>query len=153
MALWKPVAPMLKKDFSFPSIWEIQLCQEQSSPGSLELTSSDGVLMFMDKVWVPDAKNLRLRFCIVGHGGIAGHLCFEGTMRRFSGCFLWESFEENIKSFCGSCLHCRVNEKPFIPRPLGEAVHGTASNQILHYDFIFRTGSSLATSRLNTFWP
>jgi len=63
---------------------------------------TDGVLMVMDKVWVPDANNLGLRICIVGHCGIAGHLCLEGTKRRFSKYFLWESFQEDIKYFCGS---------------------------------------------------
>ena len=97
------------------------------------MTSSNGV----DKVWVPDANNLRLRICIVGDCGIAGHLSFEGTKRRISEYFLWESFEEDIKSFCGSCLPCRVNDKPFIPRPLGEAVHGIALDQVLHCDCLY----------------
>jgi hypothetical protein len=50
MALRELIAPLLERDFSWLSIFEIQLFQEESSPGSLELTSSDGVLMFMDKV-------------------------------------------------------------------------------------------------------
>jgi hypothetical protein len=78
MALRAPIAPLVESDFSWPSIFEIQLCQEQSSPGTLETTSFDGVLMFIDKVWVPDANNLRLRICIVGKGGIADDLSFEG---------------------------------------------------------------------------
>jgi len=73
---------LLQRDFSLASIIEMQQLQEQSSTGSLEITSSDGVLMFMDKVWVPDANNLRLQICIVGHCGTAGHLYFEGTQRR-----------------------------------------------------------------------
>ena len=50
MALRAPIGPLLEKDFSWTSILEIQQCQEQSSPDSLEVTSSDGILMFMDKV-------------------------------------------------------------------------------------------------------
>jgi len=73
---------LLQRDFSLASIIEMQQLQEQSSTGSLEITSSDGVLMFMDKVWVPDANNLRLQICIVEHCGTAGHLYFEGTQRR-----------------------------------------------------------------------
>ena len=137
MAPRMPIRPLLVKNFSWASIFEIQQCQKQSSPASLEMTISDGVLMFMDKMWVPDANNLRFRICIMGHCGIAGHLSFEGTKRRISQYFLWESFEEKIKSFCGSCLHCRVNNKPLIPRPLGEAVHETAPNQVLHNDCLY----------------
>ena len=91
----------------------------------------------MDKVWVPDANNFRLRICIAGHCGIAGGLSFEGTERRISEYFLRELFEEDIKSFCCNRLHFRVNDKPFIPRPLGEAVHGTRTNQVLHYDSLY----------------
>jgi len=56
----------------------------------------------MDKVWVPDANNLRIQICNVGHCGIAGHLSFEGTKQRISEYCLWESFEEDIKSVSGS---------------------------------------------------
>ena len=87
-ALRPPTAPLMERAFSWRSILEIQVCREQPPPGNLELTSSDGVLMFMDKVWVPDANNLSLRICSVGHGGIAGHPSFEGTKRRISEFFL-----------------------------------------------------------------
>ena len=90
LPLRAPIAPLLERDFSWPSILEIHLWQEESSPASLELTSPDGVLMFMEKVWVPDANNLRIGICIVGHWGIAGHLSFEGKKRRISECLLWE---------------------------------------------------------------
>ena len=69
---------------TWPSIFEIHQCQEQSSHCSLGMTRCDGVLMFMDKVWVPDANNFRLGVCIVGHFGVTAHLSFEGTTRRIS---------------------------------------------------------------------
>jgi hypothetical protein len=53
MALRAHIDPLLERNFSWPSILEIQLGQEQSCTGSLEMTSSDGVLMFMNKVCVP----------------------------------------------------------------------------------------------------
>ena len=84
----------------------------------------------------PDANNLRLRNCIVGHCGIGGHLSFERIKRRISQYFLSESFEEEVNSLCGSSLHCRVNDQPFTPRTLGEAVHASVPNQVLHYDFL-----------------
>ena len=133
--LW-PFAPLLDKDFSWLSILETKQCREQSSPGSLEMTICDGFLMFIDRVWIPDANNLHLRISIVGHCGIGGHLCLEGTRRRTSEYFFVESFEEDFKSFCGSNLDCRVSDKPFIPRPLGEDIYGTAPNQVVHYDFL-----------------
>jgi hypothetical protein len=94
----------------------------------------------------PRANNLHLRICIVGHCGIAGHLSFEGTKRTIWDYSLWESLEEDIKSFCVRCLHCSVNDNPLIPRPLGEALHGTAPNQVLHYDCLY-IKKSLKTSK------
>jgi len=131
MALRASITPLLEKDFSWPSIFEMQQCQEQSSPGSLEMTSSDGVLMFMHKVWVPDAK--RLRICIMWHCGVAAHLSFQWTKTKIPEYFLWESFEEEVKSFCGRCLHCRLNDKPFIPQPIGEPLHRTAPNHMFQH--------------------
>ena len=75
MALREAIAPVLEKDFSWPSISEIQLCQEQSSPGSREMTSSDGFLIFMDKVWIPNAKQFAPWNL---YRGTAGHASFEG---------------------------------------------------------------------------
>jgi hypothetical protein len=40
MTLWVPIAPLLERDFSWSSIYQIQLCQEHSSPGSLQMNSS-----------------------------------------------------------------------------------------------------------------
>jgi hypothetical protein len=45
--------------------------------------------------------------------------------------------EEYVNSFWGSCHHCRVNYKSFIPRRLGEVIDGAARNQGLHYDFLY----------------
>ena len=50
MALRAPITPLLEKDFSWPSMFKRQQFQDQSSPASLEMTSSDGVVMLMDKV-------------------------------------------------------------------------------------------------------
>jgi len=122
------------------SIWlsgDVLFCRqtlEIFTPKSITQTSKD---VFMDNVCVSDANNLRFRICIVGNSGIVGHLSFEGTKTRMSEYFLWKSFEEDVKSFCSSSLHFRVNDKPFVPGPLGETEHGTAPNQVLHYNFLY----------------
>ena len=42
-----------------------------------------------------------------------------------------------MKNFCRLCLHCSVADpRKVIPRPLGEQMHASTRNQILHYDFM-----------------
>jgi len=150
MALRALIAPLLERDFSWPSIFEIQLRQVQSSPGSLKITSCGGVLMFMDKTRV-NASNLRLRICIVGHCGVCGHLSFEGTKRRISEYFLWESFEEDIKCFCGTCIPSMTNHLS-LDRWERKYTELHRTKLFITTFFIFSRGSSEATSRSNTFW-
>ena len=84
VALRAVITPVLEKEFSYHSILEMQQCQEQSCPRCLEMSTSDGVLMFMDQVWVPDANNLRIQICVIGRIGIATNLAFDKTKRRIS---------------------------------------------------------------------
>jgi len=98
---------LLDAHFAWPSLDDLQQCQEQSSSGTLKARSPDGVLMFMGKVWIPDANNFRVRICIAG-------------------LFL------RIQVSLGRCLYCRVNNKCFIRQPVEEAMHGCTTNKVLH---------------------
>jgi len=42
-----------------------------------------------------------------------------------------------VKQFCRMCLHCIGSLDSKVPRPLGEALHASRRNQIIHYDFLF----------------
>jgi hypothetical protein len=44
--------------------------------------------------------------------------------------------EEKVEAFRFSCLHCHRNGNCVSPRPLGEALHETTCNEVLHFDFI-----------------
>jgi len=50
----------------------------------LELKSSNAVFLLVYKLWIPDAKSLRLRICIEENIGIAVHSSISGTKRRIS---------------------------------------------------------------------
>ncbi|RAN85649.1 hypothetical protein B5P41_33830, partial [Bacillus sp. SRB_28] len=52
--------------------------------------------------------------------------------------FHWKSMIDDVTSICNLCLHCiptRGGKR--IPRPFGEACHGTRPNQVLHFDFMY----------------
>ena len=43
-----------------------------------------------------------------------------------------------MRELCKLCLHCLPTRGGVrIPRPLGEAVHGTQRNEVLHMDYIY----------------
>ena len=88
------------------------------------------------KVWIPPNKSLRTRLMIIGHCSISGHLQIQATIEKIGTHFWWESMEEDVKAFVTNCLHCITTKSGPIPRPLGEAVHGSRPNEVLHYDFL-----------------
>jgi len=42
-----------------------------------------------------------------------------------------------VKQFCRMCLHCIGSLGSQVLRPLGEALHASRRNQVIHYDFLF----------------
>jgi len=42
-----------------------------------------------------------------------------------------------VKQFCRMCLHCIGSLNSKVPRPLGEALHASRRNQVIHSDFLF----------------
>ena len=42
-----------------------------------------------------------------------------------------------MKQFCRMCLHYIGSLDSTVPRPLGEALHASRRNQVIHYDFSF----------------
>ena len=42
-----------------------------------------------------------------------------------------------MKQFCRMCLHCLGSLDSKVSRPLGEALHASRRNQVIHYDFLF----------------
>ena len=53
-----------------------------------------------------------------------------------------------MREFVRQCLHCadtRSGEVP--PRPLCETVHGTAPNEVVHFDYLYVDGSGPQASQ------
>ena len=44
-----------------------------------------------------------------------------------------------MKQFCRMCLHCIGSLDSKVPRPLGEALHASRRNQVIHFLFVKNT--------------
>ena len=43
-----------------------------------------------------------------------------------------------MREFVRHCLHCAdTRSGDVVPRPLGETVHGTAPNEVVHFDYLY----------------
>ena len=43
-----------------------------------------------------------------------------------------------MREFVRQCLHCAdTRSGDAVPRPLGETVHGTAPNEVVHFDYLY----------------
>ena len=110
---------MVDDAFMWPSLTEIRQCQEGAPLSELLEKRTAGFLTLGEKIWIPDANNLRVKICVIRHCGIERHFPFETTRRT----------KKDTDFF--------LCDKPSIPRPLGELVHGTQPNEVLHYNFLY----------------
>lgn len=90
------------------------------------------------QTFVPDAKFLRLRLCIVAHQGAAGHRGIDTTTHWLTERFWWPSINRDIAIFCRTCLQCQyARGGKTVPRPFLNTFHATRPNQQLHFDYMF----------------
>ena len=81
-------------------------------------------------LWIPDSdKQLKVRLMICAHMRDAGHHGAAATLVRLQEFCVWSGMEAQICEFVQQSLHCAdTRSGDVVPRPLGETVHGTASN-------------------------
>ena len=66
----------------------------------------------------------------------AGHRCVAATLVRLQEFCVWSGMEAQRREFVRQCLHCADKRSgDVVPRPLGETVHGTAPNNVMHFDY------------------
>jgi Integrase zinc binding domain len=142
-----PLAPSLGADFEWPNAGEIRLVQDGASsvlahsPEPQEpvtTPASDGLRrVSTGQIWIPSmASDLQLRICIVAHTGLGGHRGYVTTSNAIKYEFTWLSLELDVKPFFQTCLHCLSTiGGDRTPRPLGEALHATRPNEVIHFDF------------------
>ena len=90
-------------------------------------------------LWIPDSdKPLQLRLMICAHMRDAGHRGVAATLVRLQEYCVWSGMEADVREFVRQCLHCAdTRSGDVVPRPLGETVHGTAPNEVVHFDYLY----------------
>jgi transposase InsO family protein len=144
------VSPLQEKDFVWPDEEEIRVVQREARETALmdpegtdevEQAQWDDVRqVYLTKkgcIWIPTAASeLQQRLCVVAHAGAAGHRGARATATALEELFDWPTLRDDVKAFVSGCLHCMVTASGKIPRPLGEALHATKPNQLLHWDWL-----------------
>ena len=90
-------------------------------------------------LWIPDSdKQLQVRLMICAHMRDAGHRGVAATLVRLQEFCVWSGMEAQMREFVRQCLYCADTRSGDVaPRPLGETVHGTAPNEVVHFDYLY----------------
>ena len=89
-------------------------------------------------LWIPDSdKQLQVRLMICAHTRDAGHRGVAATLVRVQEFGVWSGMEAQMRALVRQCLHC-ADTRPgdVVPCPLGEKVHRTAPNEVVHFDYL-----------------
>ena len=79
-----------------------------------------------------------MRLMICAHMRDAGHRGVAATLVRLQEFCVWPGMEAQMREFVRQCLHCAdTRSGEVVPRPLGETVHGTAPNEVVHFDYLY----------------
>ncbi|MDR3425806.1 DDE-type integrase/transposase/recombinase, partial [Silvimonas sp.] len=98
------------------------------------------------QIFVPDARSLRQRLCVVAHQGEAGHRGIDNTLRLLNERFVWPNIENDVRTYVRQCLHClRARGGRKVPRPWGDTLHANGAHQVLHFDFMFVRAADAST--------
>jgi Integrase zinc binding domain len=81
---------------------------------------------------------MQVRLMVAAHFGIGGRRGQATTKEILAQYFIWANMDDTIEKFVTSCLHC-LSSAPGnkVPRPLGEAIHATKPNEVLHFDYLY----------------
>jgi hypothetical protein len=75
---------------------------------------------------------------IIGHCSSSGHRGGETTTQVIAERFWWYSLSNDVSEFVSGCFHCLSNAPQHVPRPLGEQIHASERNEIIHYDLVLK---------------
>jgi len=135
------VAPLQQPDFTWPTLGEIKLIQDAALPAPAEVLLSTDAASYTFKstgaVWIPDsALGLQQHLLVVAYAHLSGHRGRETTLSFLQAWCLWSSMIDDVAEFVRSCLHCLAVSSRTVPRPLGEQLHATRPNELIHADFM-----------------
>jgi hypothetical protein len=155
-----PIATTLDDSFVWPTAREIRLLRDASltqnrsyfeAPAAERPTLIDNELYRTPggQVWIPPASDdLQLRICIVAHSGHGGRRGLIATIASITALFYWKTLID-VRTFCKNCLHCcSTIGGDGTPRPYGQALHASTSNEVFHFDFLYMSPSQIGLKYL-----
>ncbi|ETV94752.1 hypothetical protein H310_11714 [Aphanomyces invadans] len=90
-----------------------------------------------DLVWIPDeARSLQAHLLVIAHAHLSDHRGVNATLLSLTEWCVWVAQAADFAAFVQCCLHCICVSGRMVPRPLGEALHVTKPNELLHTDFL-----------------
>lgn len=76
-------------------------------------TDSDGFLLQNNRIYVPDAKDLRLRILQYKHDHVlSGHFGQNKTLQLVRREYVWPNLRTFVNDFCNSCTSCKRSKAP-----------------------------------------
>jgi hypothetical protein len=94
------------------------------------------------KIWIPsNAVSMHVRLCFIAHCGRGGHRGHQVTLKAIQNHYYWKGMSKDVKVFVGSCFHCIASAQT-TPRPLGEVLHATKPNEVIHFDYLYMGSST-----------
>ena len=133
--------PLANEEFIWPGLDETRgehkVSAEQKEEEFKEDPDKKALLNPEGRAWIPNSKLLRKRICIIVHCGVNGNRGRTATLRAIEAFFYWVYLEKDVKQFCRTYLHSIGSLDSKVPRFLGEALHASRRNQVIHYDFLF----------------
>lgn len=93
-------------------------------------------------------KALQVRLMACARMQLAGHRGVAPTLFRFKQYCVWpHNMDSQVREFVHQCLHCADSrDGETVPRPFGNAVHGTAPCEVVHFDCLYDGGSLRGSS-------
>ena len=90
-------------------------------------------------LWIPSSdQQLQTRLMICAHMRDAGHRGVGATIVRLQEYFVWQGMEAQVREFVRQCLHCADSRAgDVLLHPLGDTVHGTTPNDVVHFDYLY----------------
>ena len=91
------------------------------------------------QIYVPDEdEELQLRIMVAAHCGLGGHRGYLTTCNVIKSKMIWTTVDEDVKTFVQGCLVCLLSESGIkVPRPLGQQMHASKVNELLHFDYLY----------------
>ena len=128
-------------DFAWPTIGAYRESQERSkSPRThLSLDTADKLWKKRGLIWVPeDDPEMQLKVMVVSHCGLCGHRGQESSESIVRENFYWRTLKDDMATFVRKCLHCLLTRSgEMVPRPLGQALHASRVNEVIHMDYLY----------------